>query len=481
MTAVIMKRRLRLLSAFTVLFVVLPLTSALALDEADRLWLVGEHAFADGLYPLARRTLEKLVDQFPTNAHLPDAVLLLGRSRLAVGDAEAALEAFRRAGALQPPPGTPGEPKFWEAEALFRLKRYADARAAYDAVVRGDAAAPLAPDALYGYAWSELELHRTEPAVKALRDFLASWPGHPLAASASYQLARALVDQKRYADALAILQPYATKYPGAKTAAEAHYLLGWTKIAAKDYRSGVADLRAFIEAHPTHDLAPAARRLVTQTLARYGDRQELQEAYTTLLAQTPATAEALYDAASIAGRLGRAKDQETVWRKLRAQFPEHALGRRAALELGNAAFKRKDYKEASAQAQAAAPSDEDAVRAEAWLLAGESDLKLKRYAAAEKAFKEVGQVTTAEAAVRYRALAGLGLAHEEQKEWREAFAAYEAVASKSPDGTLRDWARERARAVRAHLPKSEGTATEKKAPAPKPAAAKPAPRTGGGS
>lgn len=114
MTIVIMKRRLRLLSAFTVLFVILPLTSALALDEAGRLWLVGEHAFADGLYPLARRTLEKLVEQFPGDTRLPGAVLLLGRSRLAVGDAAAALEAFRRAQTMQPPPGTPGEPKFWK-------------------------------------------------------------------------------------------------------------------------------------------------------------------------------------------------------------------------------------------------------------------------------------------------------------------------------------------------------------------------------
>lgn len=319
--------------------------------------------------------------------------------------------------------------------------------------------------------------------MKALREFLGSWPKHPLAGSASYQLARALVAQKRYADALAILQPYATTYPKAKTAAEAQYLLGWTKIAARDYRPGVADLRAFIEAYPTHDLAPAARRLVTETLAKYGDRQELQEAYKTLLAQTPATPEALFDAASIAGRLGRTKDQEGVWRKLRAQFPEHALGRRAALELANAAFKRKDYKQASAQAQAAAPSDEDAVRAEAWLLAGESDLKLKRYATAEKAFKEVEQVKTAEASVRYRALAGLGLAHEEQKHWHDAFLAYESVATKSPDNALRTWARERAAAVKARLPKSEGGApTEKKAPERKTTDRKPAgPKAGGGS
>ena len=60
--------------------------------------------------------------------------------------------------------------------------------------------------------------------------------------------------------------------------------------------------------------------------------------------------------------------------------------------------------------------------------------------------------------MRYRALAGLGLAREEQKEWKAALTAYEAVASQSPDSTLRDWARERATAMKSQLPKS-GTPT----------------------
>lgn len=449
MNNVIMKRRFQLLlSAFTLALVVLPQAPAVALEEADRLWLVGERAFGDGLYPLARRALEKFVEQHGDDGRLPAAVLLLGRARLAVGDPESALEALRRAQALK---AAPQEAKFWEAEALFRLKRFTDARAAYDAVVRADASGAHAPAALYGYAWSELELRRPEPAIKAFRDFLQTWPKDPLAPSVSYQLARALIDQKKYSEALGILQSFPEKYPDAKVASDVKYLTGFARITNKDYRGGVADLRAFVAANPTHELTPAARRLITNTLTKYGDREELQEVYTGLLAQSPPTAEGLFDAAAIAGRLGRAKDQGAAWKKLRAQFPEHALGRRAALELANAAFKRKDYKDASAQAQAAAPSDEDSVRAEAWLLAGESELKLKRFAAAAKAFDQVGHVKTAEASVRYRALAGLGIVREEQKDWRQALAAYEQVANKSPDSTLRDWAKDRAAAVKSRL------------------------------
>ena len=128
-------------------------------------------------------------------------------------------------------------------------------------------------------------------------------------------------------------------------------------------------------------------------------------------------------------------------------------------------------------AQAAAESEDESIRAEGWLLAGESELKLKRYTPAIKAFDAVGAVKGAEPSVRYRALAGLGLAHEEQQAWRPALTAYESVASRSPDATLRDWAKERAAAVKARM--SNGTSTPKTpAPAPKSSGPPPPPKKG---
>jgi len=223
------------------------------------------------------------------------------------------------------------------------------------------------------------------------------------------------------------------------------------KVNGGDPRAGVADLRAFIEAAPQHPDVPAARAVINETLARHGDRQEMQDTYAALMAQSPATAEALNDAAGIAGRLARPKDQEAAWKKLRAEFPDHPLAHRAALDLAKAAFKRKDYKDAATQAQAATKSEEDGVRSEALLLSGESELKLKRFPIAAKAFEAAAEMKSADAAVRYRALAGLGLAREEQREWRAALAAYESVAAKSPDPTLRDWAKERVVAVKQRM------------------------------
>ena len=456
---VIMKRRLQLLTACLLLLsAVLAAPPANALSERERLWLVGERAEADGLHGLAKHALARFVDQFRDDPRLPEAVLRLGRALLALGETDAALDQFRRAQGFIPPPGRPMETKFWEGEALFRVKRYAAAAIAYDTVVRSDATSPLAPDALYGYAWTQLELGSSMDAIKAFQDLVETWPDHPLTPSAAFYLGRTLVEEGRAVEAQPYLEAFRWKYPRHKFSPEAQYLLGWSRIKSGDARSGLADLKAFVDAHPNHPQAAAAQRLITQTVARHGEPAEMGKALTALLAEPDPTPEMLYDAALIAGRLGRADAQDAAWKKLAERFSDHALGQRAALELATSAFKGKRWKETVNHAQTAVKSSEATIRAEAWLLAGEAELKLKRWSGAERSFEAVVGMKEADAAVRHRALAGLGLAHEEQRDWSKALKAYEAAAAESDDTTLRDWARERAQFVKGRL----GKAPEKK-------------------
>jgi TolA-binding protein len=457
-----MKRRLAMVPTLAALLLLLPVVSPVsALDEAGRLFMVGERALADGFYPVARRTLERFVAQYPGDARQPQALLMLGKARLKLDEREGALEALQRAQSGLSAPAEIQDAKFWQAEALFRLKRFSEARALYDDVLRVDAAGPLAPHALYGVGSCDLEGGQFESAVTAFRQLLATWPDHAQAAAATVQLARALVESRHVNEALPLLNTFATKYPGSKWIPDAQYLQGWVKYHNGDPRGGLADLRAFVAANPNHVQAPAARRLIAQALGKYGDREEMLAAYKTLIDQEPATAEALSQAADLAKQLGRPKDQEVAWRKLHGQFPDHPLTRKLALELANTAFSKQNWKDASTFGQVAAQSDDSAVRVEGLLKVGESELKLGRFSQAAKAFQAVGSIGDIGADPRYRALAGLGLAHEQQKEWKAALTAYETVANKSPDTTLRDWARARVTAVKNQMPKSNGS------PAPK--------------
>ena len=175
--------------------------SVLALEESDRLWRLGTNAFRDRFYPTAQQALERFIARSPADPRVPDAWLTLGKAQLALDDLARAAESFERALAFEPPPGRSQEARFWAAETLFRLKRYDEARAAYGAVIRADAASPLAPDAMYGLAVTELTLRRLEPAIASYRGLVQQWPEYALMSQPALALGRTLEYEALMAEA----------------------------------------------------------------------------------------------------------------------------------------------------------------------------------------------------------------------------------------------------------------------------------------
>jgi tetratricopeptide (TPR) repeat protein len=90
-------------------------------------------------------------------------------------------------------------------------------------------------------------------------------------------------------------------------------------------------------------------------------------------------------------------------------------------------------------------------RGEALLVVGESEMKLRHPAQALPAFRAAADTPGLEPALHFRALAGSGLAHEDQKQWTQAAKYYEEVAERSPDKTLANWAKTRRAAIAAKL------------------------------
>src|SRR5688572_135670 len=112
-----MKRRLAMVPALAALLLLaIAVAPVSALDEADRLFMVGERALTDRFYPVARRTLERFVAEYPKDARLPRAELMLGKARLALNDPQSALEALTRAPGGLTAPAERLEAKLWQAE-----------------------------------------------------------------------------------------------------------------------------------------------------------------------------------------------------------------------------------------------------------------------------------------------------------------------------------------------------------------------------
>jgi TolA-binding protein len=127
----------------------IPAPGAAARSEADRLWLVGAGAFEDGLYETAYRELGRFVQVAPTDRRRGDAALLRGKAAFSM---ERYAEALAEFDAAETFPliaaAAPGEPIFWQGEALFRLRRLEEARDRYARFLALKPASPYVPEAL---------------------------------------------------------------------------------------------------------------------------------------------------------------------------------------------------------------------------------------------------------------------------------------------------------------------------------------------
>jgi TolA-binding protein len=453
----------------------IPAPGAAARSEADRLWLVGAGAFEDGLYETAYRELGRFVQVAPADRRRGDAALLRGKAAFSM---ERYAEALAEFDAAETFPliaaAAPGEPIFWQGEALFRLRRLEEARDRYSRFLALKPASPYVPEALYARGLTELETGRADGAIDTFRDFLRDYPSHTRAPTAAYSAARELIRAKRWEDALALLGPYATRYPRSPYLAETRYLLGVAQLEA-GRPEGVRTLEQFIAQSSGSDLVPTARVLAAEAQAKAGRPREALEQYQALVRAAPTHAlapSALYQIGEISLRLNRPADAEAAWTTLRRDFPQHALAGPAGLQTARLHAGRKQWEPALQAAQSVADLKGEE-RSAALLVVGQSALQLRRNADAAQAYHTV-VVEAPPASKRYfEGLAGLAASLEAATDREGAKRAYREIVDTSQDPELVRWAKGRLAAFDAPAPAS------REAPRPKPKPKAPAGSGGG--
>ena len=453
-----MRRRRRLAAvlvhaALAGLVLAVPVLGAAARSEADRLWLVGAGALEDGLYETAYRELGRFVQVAPTDRRRGDAALLRGKAAFSMERFADSLVEFDAAETFPLTVATPGEPIFWQGEALFRQRRFEEARERYVRFLALKPASPYVPEALYARGLTELETGRAEGAVDTFRDFLREYPTHARASTAAYSAARELIRAKRWQDALVFLAPYASRYPGSPYLTETRYLLGVAQLEA-GRPEGVRSLEQFISQAPASDLVPTARVLVAEAQVKAGRPREALEQYQALLRAAPAHAlapEALYRVGELSLRLNRATEAEGAWSTLRRDFPQHALVGPAGLATARLHEQRRSWESALQVAQSVADL-KGQERSDALLIVGQSALQLRRNAEAAQTYHAV-VVEAPPASKRYfEGLAGLAVALEAAADKEGAARAYREIVNTSQDPELLRWAKGRLGALEAPAP-----------------------------
>ncbi len=449
-----------------------------AVSEPDRLWTVGVQAFEDGLYDVAYRELGRFERVAASDPRRGDATVVRGKAAFALGRYAEALAEFKAAESLPLRVFTAGEPVFWAAEVLFRMRRFGEARERYSAFLRGHPTSPYADDALYARGFSELELGLPEEALATFATLLREHPASELAGSAAYAAARELVRAKRWDDALALLSAYPSRFPQSRFLAETRYLLGVAQMEAGRPAEGVKTLEQFVGATPTHELAPAARGLLAEAHVKAGRPREAIDEYRALVKHAPASPlvpQALYQIGELSQRLGRVPDAEAAWKALRRDHPADPLAGLAGLELATLHVKRRQFDQATEVAREVADG-RGKERLEALLLLGESTLKAGKAADAHGAYEAALAEAPEGSAERFRALAGVGLVAESRKETEAAKRAYQEIVDKAEDAELVRWAKGRIQGLEARekpVPQRPLKSTPKATPKGKPRPAKP--------
>ena len=168
-------------------------------DPAGDLLISGRKAFGDGLYPLAAKSFQRVLDDFPESSGAEEAGYLLGVSLFYAGrfpEAQAALGSFR---ARHPGSAFLALAGYWLGACDVKLGKYEAALAllAEQAGRTGDSA-PFRAHAMLLSGVALEALDRDDEAAAFYRKLLAEKPPAALAPEATFRLAGAEYRAARY-------------------------------------------------------------------------------------------------------------------------------------------------------------------------------------------------------------------------------------------------------------------------------------------
>jgi cellulose synthase operon protein C len=251
-------------------------------------------------YAEATSSFETLAAKYPKSAFAQRGQVRLAESLTQQGKTDAALDAYRKAIALNP--GTPAAEIAAYAQGVL----------------------------LYG-------AKRVPEASTAFRQFLERYPKSGQAAAARLALAQCQFEGKEFGPAAATLQPLTS--PGASkgdTLAAAWFLLGQCQSRLSKPDEAVTSFQASVDAAPQGPYAPRALAAMGSILTARGKTTEAGEVYALLsrkYSDAPQAGDALLRAADSARAGGRHEEAVRLYSQVVAQKAEPGAVAKARLGL----------------------------------------------------------------------------------------------------------------------------------------------------
>ncbi len=143
---------------------------------------------------------------YPQSENVPDAVMLLARSRERLADRgrgtflDAAVT-YSEVFDLAPYGDLASRALYGQANCLYKAGRFEQARVSTDRLLQSWKSDEMAPNACLLSGRIALELKENDAACKAFEQVTVGWPKHEIAPYAHYYLGKIRLDEKKYAEA----------------------------------------------------------------------------------------------------------------------------------------------------------------------------------------------------------------------------------------------------------------------------------------
>jgi TolA-binding protein len=395
-------------------------------------------AYRGGFLGEAKRLAKAFVQNYPSSKLADAAFYLIGWVDFQQDHYEEAIKEFRHLLDLYPTGDMAVRALYTTADAQFNLGNVDEAMDTYRAVMHRFPSHPLAAEAAKSMQIALLGLNRIDEALAVADTFMSANPLSSAAEAFAWRKAEIFYSGKNYTSAAAELQAYMQRYPSAERQDEALYLLGKTYLNARDMVQARAAFSELSKRFPRSAYVPQGMLDLAIALFESADRRAADSLYRLVIERFPndtaSASRAAFERGVILRVGGDTASAMAQFLDASDRYADTEFGDQARFQVAQHYRKQRNVDSARFHFEILGTrSDAPLLAAHALYLAGEMDVRDKRYERAAGYFDKVRNDYAGYEDWYTLSMLGLGECHEQLGNKATALEVYGVVASLRPD------------------------------------------------
>ncbi|MCD6307525.1 MAG: tetratricopeptide repeat protein, partial [Candidatus Latescibacteria bacterium] len=216
----------------------------------------------------------QVINEFPDSDRAGEAVSGIMDSYLSRGQVDRAIGLIDEYLAQSPHGRMADTMLSKKGDLYYNMKRYDEARQAYNQLVERYPRSEHVPYAMYWRAMASYDGGDVDTAVDSFKKLKEAFPDHDYGALASMKLGDTFASRGQYGEAVRYYDAVISQRKGDTLGLEAQFKKGRTQMLSGDAAASERTLRSLIADHPNDIMAHQARLELAEMLLDHGDYDE---------------------------------------------------------------------------------------------------------------------------------------------------------------------------------------------------------------